>query len=185
MPRQGLNRQALVCAAAELIAQRGMRDFSMRELAQHMNVKTASLYNHVESMEALLSDVARWVIGKLVDEMRTAVAGKTGAQAVRSLAQAYMHFGKHNYEWYKLIISLPLLGDAALAECPKPMVDVIMDVLHSFGLTEEMCMHQQRILRSIMHGFLSQEAHGGFSHFPVDVKDSYDMAIAGFIAALK
>lgn len=184
MPRQGLNRQALVQAAAELIAQRGMRDFSMRELAQHMNVKTASLYNHVESMDALLADVARWVIGKLVDEMRAAVSGKTGAQAVRELAQAYMRFGRQHYEWYKLIISLPLLGDAALAECPKPIVDVIMDVLRGFDLSEEMCMHQQRILRSIMHGFLSQQAHGGFSHFPVDVKQSYDMAIAGFIAAL-
>jgi hypothetical protein len=29
-------------------------------------------------------------------------------------------------------------------------------------------MHWQRILRSMMHGFVAHEEAGGFSHFPID-----------------
>ncbi len=38
-------------------------------------------------------------------------------------------------------------------------------------------MHWQRILRSVMHGFVDHEEAGGFSHFPIDKNESYLMAI--------
>ena len=42
--------------AAALIEEKGLDDFSMGELAKRLNVKTASLYNHVESLDSLLEE---------------------------------------------------------------------------------------------------------------------------------
>lgn len=57
MPRQGLDKAKVVQAAAELIEEKGLVRFSMAGLAKKLDVKTASLYNHVESLDALLEDV--------------------------------------------------------------------------------------------------------------------------------
>jgi len=51
MPRQGLNRQEVVNAAAALIEETGYHNFSMRELADRLPIKTAPLYNYIESMD--------------------------------------------------------------------------------------------------------------------------------------
>lgn len=54
MFHKGLNKEILVAAAQELIEQDGFQQFSMRKLAEKLDVKTASLYTHIESMEMLL-----------------------------------------------------------------------------------------------------------------------------------
>lgn len=52
------------------------------------------------------------------------------------------------------------------------------------GLSSFQCVNWQRILRGLMHGFVSKEQSGYFSHYPVSVKESYDMAINCVIAGL-
>lgn len=57
MSRNGLSKEKVVKAAVALIEQSGMAEFSMRALADSLQIKTASLYNHVESMEYLLQQL--------------------------------------------------------------------------------------------------------------------------------
>lgn len=57
MPRNGLSKEKVTEAAVALIEQSGTADFSMKALTDSMNIKTASLYNHVESMDFLFADV--------------------------------------------------------------------------------------------------------------------------------
>ena len=65
MPRMGLNKQSVVDAAITLIEEKGYEHFSMRELADRLQVKTAALYNHVESMDALHLEVGHYAIARL------------------------------------------------------------------------------------------------------------------------
>ena len=51
-----------------------------------------------------------------------------------------------------------------------------MQVLQGYAITDERRMHWQRVLRGVMHGFVSQEASGYFSHYPVDLEESYSFA---------
>ena len=60
MAHKGLNPDAVVKAAAELIEKQGREVFSMRLLAEDLGIKTASLYNHVDNMETLLAEVCRY-----------------------------------------------------------------------------------------------------------------------------
>ena len=53
MARKGLNTDRIVEAAAELIAEKGFDQFSLRELSDRLGVKTASLYNHISSLSEL------------------------------------------------------------------------------------------------------------------------------------
>ena len=52
-----------------------------------------------------------------------------------------------------------------------------MRVLADYRLTEEQKMHWQRVLRGLMHGFVSEEQAGYFSHYPVSVEESYEIAV--------
>lgn len=184
MPRQGLSRGDVVRAAIEIIEEEGLHALSARELAKKLHIRAASLYNHIKNMDELHTNIGCYAIGELKRVQTEAIEGLYRDEAVSALAQAYYRFGKERPEIYKIILSLPMVKNDVLQAATGDIVEPIMAVLNGYDLTQEERMHMQRVLRSIMHGFLSQEEAGCFRHFPVDVLESYRMAVQGFILLL-
>ena len=54
VPKQGLSKESVVQAAIQLIEGNGIDQFSMAKLAQRLNLKTASLYNHIDCWNVLV-----------------------------------------------------------------------------------------------------------------------------------
>ena len=185
MARQGLTRADIIDAAIGMIESEGLHSFSLRELASRLHIKAASLYNHISSSDELYTEIGYYAISALKKAQIDAIAGKQRAEAVEALADAYHRFGKERSEIYKVILSLPMVKNDALQTAAGDIVEPIMAVLSGYRLAEEHKMHLQRVLRSIMHGFISQEEAGCFRHFPADVSDSYRMAVQGFILLLE
>ncbi len=184
MPRMGLNRQAVVNAAIQLLEERGYQNFSMRELADSLQIKTASLYNHVENMEALYLEIGHYAIFELSQKQLLAIKDKKRDDAVRALASSYYDFAKQHPELYKIIMSFPILKNNSLMNAAGNIVNLIITVLSDYKLSLEQKKHLQRVLRSIMHGFISQEDSGCFRHFPVNVSQSFRIAIDCFLYGL-
>ena len=84
MARKGLDKSVVMKAAAELIEEQGLSRFSMGELARRLHVKTASLYNHVDSLDRLLDEVGLEAAARLTAEENAAISGKTGDEALFS-----------------------------------------------------------------------------------------------------
>lgn len=103
MFHKGLNQKIIVDAAKELIEQEGFPAFSMRKLAETLNVKTASLYARIESMEALFTEIGLSALRKQWDCLLNAVAERHGDAAIIALAKGYRHFAVEHAELYRLI----------------------------------------------------------------------------------
>lgn len=177
MPRQGLNREAVVQAAADLIEEEGLASFSMGGLARRLAVRPSSLYNHVQSMDGLLEDVAALAIDRLTQAEREACEGKTGEAALFALAEAYRRYARAHPELYRAVMHAGRWGRPELEARAGDIVRPIMEVLAGFGLDETEQRHWQRVLRSVMHGFAAHEQAGAFSHFPEDRDESYRLAV--------
>jgi len=105
MPRQGLNKEAVTAAAIRLIEEKGISNFSLNELAKSLNIKPASLYSHIQNIDALLTDIGIIAIRRMVSSEKEAIKGKSGDEALFALASAYRKFAKEHYQLYLLIIS--------------------------------------------------------------------------------
>lgn len=176
MPRNGLTGERVVQAAALLVEQKGAADFSMRALAESLNVKTASLYNHVQSMDALLSDVCAYTLRLQYDGEMAAIGGKSGAEAIAALAGAYRDFARDHRQLYRLSVSRASCADPG-SPTARYITEPFMKVLEQRALSDEEKCHWQRVLRGIVHGFVSQEDAGFFSHLPAAVDESFRTAI--------
>ena len=177
MPRQGLNKHSVVEASVRFIEERGYAAFSMSELAKSLNVKTASLYNHVESLDVLFTEVGLAAVAQMVASEKQAIAGKEKKEALFAIAAAYRAFAKEHNELYRVIMSLQKSENEVLERAAGQITEPILQVLSGYGLNKVEQMHWQRILRSMMHGFVAHEEAGGFSHFPVNKNESYRLAI--------
>lgn len=184
MPRTGLTKQAIVDAAIQLIEEDGYSAFSMRELAKRLDVKAASLYNHVGSMDEVLAEVGAYAIGALNQMQFSAIEGVQKDAAIIALAMAYRKFAKERPALYEVIMRLHKTGKEVIEKTAHPITAPFMQVLSDYPLDSEQIMHWQRVLRSIIHGFLSQEEAGYFCHFPIDSNRSYALAIQCYVDGL-
>ena len=72
---------------------------------------------------------------------------------------------------------MPSGDNEILKEAAAMTAEPFMIILNDYHISDSRKMHWQRVLRGLMHGFVSEEQAGYFSHFPVSANDSYKIAI--------
>lgn len=177
MARKGLSKEKIIEAATQFIEEKGIKEFSVRELAARLGIKAASLYNYIENIDELSREVGLKAIAELTMQQQQAVSGKERSEALLALALAYRSFARERPQLYKVVMNLPEMEERRLLDTANEIITPLMKVLELYDVSDEDRMHYQRILRSIMHGFADLQAVGYFAHFPVDNDESYHLAI--------
>jgi AcrR family transcriptional regulator len=180
----GLDHATVVEAAAKLVDEEGIEQLSLGRLAERLGVRTPSLYNHVAGLPGLKQDLALLCLRELLDRLLRATIGKSRAEAIFALANAYRAYAREAPGRYALTQQAPDPGDQVLQATAQQLVDVGRAVLVPYRLSEEEAIHAIRGIRSIVHGFISLEMAGGFK-MPVDLDASFHWLINVFIAGLE
>jgi AcrR family transcriptional regulator len=181
--RAGLGRAAVVEAAARLVDEEGVEALSLGRLAERLGIRTPSLYNHVAGLPGLRHELAVYCARDLLDHLTHAVMGRSGADAIRALADTYRAYGRDYPGRYAFTLRAPPSDDEQMAALAQQVFEVIAAALRPFYLSDENMVHAIRSLRSIVQGFVSLEIAGGFA-MPVLLDDSFHWLINLFIAGL-
>jgi len=181
--RAGLDQASVVEAAVKLIDEEGIEQLSLGRLAERLGVRTPSLYNHVAGLPGLKHDLTLYCLHDLLDLILRSTVGKSRAEAIFALANAYRAYAREAPGRYALTVQAPDPGDQEVQALAQQLVDVVRTVLAPYRLSEEVAIHAIRGLRSIVHGFISLEVAGGFA-MPVDLDASFHWLINLFIAGL-
>ncbi len=181
--RAGLDRASVVEAAAKLVDEEGIEHLMLGRLAERLGISTPSLYNHVAGLPGLKHDLALYCLRDLLGCVTRATIGKSRAEAIVALADAYRAYGRKTPGRYALTQQAPPPDDQEVQAVARQVVDVVLAVLAPYNLSEEDAIHAIRGLRSIVHGFISLEIVGGFG-IPIDTDASFHWIITLFIAGL-
>ncbi len=181
MGRKGLNREHIVKTAIKIIEERGVMNFSLHLLADELGVKTASLYNHIANINDLFYDAGIYALKTLENCLRDAVSSKERDEALRSLAYAYLDFAHEKRELYDFIMYIRTQNHVGIDDFVTSANIPIVEVLSSYDIDKTDLVHRHRLLRSILHGFITQERSGFFKHSPESIQKSYEVAINCFL----
>ena len=177
MPRARLTPLSVTEAGAVLVDEVGFENLSMGLLAERLGVKTPALYKHVTSQADLAHRIAVVAMTELADAIRDAIQGRAGSDALAAGAQAMRTYVREHPGRYAA-------GNAARPTGPDdPLIPGVERVLASWAamlrgyhLDSSQEIHAMRMLRSVLHGFSSLEAAGGFQ-IDASVDDSFTWMI--------
>jgi len=181
--RIGLDHESVVEAAARLVDEEGIERLTLGHLAERLGIRTPSLYNHVAGLSGLKHDLMLYCMRDLLDRVRLATIGKSGAEAIIALAGAYRTYAKQTPGRYALTLQAPPPGDQEAQAAAQQVVEVVLAVLAAYKLRDEDAIHAIRGLRSIVQGFITLEMAGGFG-IPVDTEASFYWLIQLFVDGL-
>ena len=182
--RAGLDRAAVVAAAIKLVDEEGVEQLSLGRLAERLGIRTPSLYNHVAGLPGLRHELALFCARELLDWLTQATIGRSRAEAILALADAYRAYAREYPNRYRFTLQAPSADNPQLAAIADEILAVIYAVLRPYDLGEQNMIHAIRSLRSIVQGFVSLEVAGGFA-MPVNLDDSFHWLIQLFIAGIE
>lgn len=182
-PRQGLDRGALLSAAAQLADSDGFQALTLAALAQRLDVRSPSLYNHISGLPGLRQELALMSVQQLSRTLTAAVADRTGDVAIQAVAAAYIGFVRQHPGLYEASFHAPDREEPHLAAASKATLDLLVHTFQPYPLTEAEVLHAVRGLRSLCHGFASIGAQGGFG-MNFDPDESLRLAVAAFLNGL-
>lgn len=186
-PRSGLDREAVLRAAAVLSDASGADRLSLTALAMALGVRTPSLYNHVEGLPGLRRALALRGSRDLAWALAISVLGRAREDAVRAMADAYRTFVRAHPGIYDLMMRARPADRAAdrdLDQAELEPVQVALAVLAGYDLHGDAALHAVRGLRAVVHGFATLEAAGGFG-LPLDVDESFRRLLDMYLAGLR
>jgi AcrR family transcriptional regulator len=184
MPRQGLDTARVVDEAGRIADADGLGEVTLARVAAALGVRAPSLYNHVDGRAGLLRLLELRSINELGDALRDAAVGRSGADALRAIAQAYRTYAHDHPGRYIATVWAPGPGSDELAAVAARAIDVLVAVIAGWGFTGDEALHRVRVIRAALHGFVAIEAEGGFG-LPLDLDQSFELLLATLIAGLE
>ena len=185
MARKGLTKELIINTAMTLVEEEGYNNLSMRNLAKRLDVKAASLYNHIKSTDDLNAEICVKIVDDFFQAQKVAMEGKSPQDAILALANAYRKLAREKQKFYDIVVMLPSAENAVLYEKRKNLFYIVMEAISKFNLTEEQKLFWQRNLRVTIHGFVSLENAGYFTIPGVHNDDTYHSAIMNIIHGLE
>jgi AcrR family transcriptional regulator len=179
VPRAGLTPSSVIDAAAKIADSEGLETVTLARLAQDLNVRSPSLYKHVDSLDALRRGLAVRGLADIHARLQRAVAGKAKDDALFALAHAYWDFARQHPGLYTASLRAARPGENDIAAGGEAVLGTVMAVLAGYGVKGDDALHAIRGFRAIIHGFVSLDATGGF-RLKLDLTTSFDRLLTAF-----
>ncbi len=178
--RAGLDSKKIVQAAAELADEDGLHALSMATLASQLGVRAPTLYHYFDGLGGLKRALAIAGLEEVSTRLGHAVMGKAGDDAVLALAHALRGFAQEHPGLYHAVQRAPDENDPAWQAAGQEAVEIMIRALSAYGLAQDDALHAVRMLRSIVHGFVSLELLGGFG-LPLEVDETFRRLLAALL----
>jgi AcrR family transcriptional regulator len=183
-PRQGLDRGALLSAATQLADSDGFHSLTLAALAQRLDVRSPSLYNHINGLPGLRQELALMSAQQLSRVLTEASAGRSGDEAIQEVAAAYIGFVRKHPGLYEAFFHAPDRQEPQLVVASTAALDLLLRLLQPYPLNEAEALHAVRGLRSLCHGFASMGEKGGFG-MNFDPDESLQLTVTAFLDGLR
>jgi AcrR family transcriptional regulator len=99
------DRQTILSAALKQLAQVGIRDLSLRNLAASLDLAPNAIYRYFSDRSALEAALAGEAARQMELALRRAADGHEPVAAIREMSSAYLKFAKDNRHLYDVMMS--------------------------------------------------------------------------------
>lgn len=120
-------REACIVAARQVIAERGIENLSLREVARKLGVSHQAPYKHYPSRDHLLAEVMRRCFQGFAQHLDRRAHCADPAQDLESLGQQYLSYAREHPLEYRLMFSTTWPESAE-------ELDLVSDATHAFDV---------------------------------------------------
>ncbi|MDP4268295.1 MAG: TetR-like C-terminal domain-containing protein, partial [Bacteroidota bacterium] len=130
---------------------------SLKVVAEKINIRTPSLYNHITSLDDLLREVAHKGMRTMNDQMAYTAIGNSGDKAIKAISIDYFNYAIAHPGIYETIQWAHWHGNSETAAIFDNYKALIVKLILSCNLKKHNTDEILSLLMSMLHGYSSME----------------------------
>ena len=156
----------MIDASFDLLAEHGLAQFSVAQVARAVGVSTASPYRHFADRDHLLATVGAQAAGELADRLRAdaQAAGPDPDERFAVTAGTYVRYVAQRGAGLNVIFAAPLTGlpETGLADAGRRLMDLLLELAEATTARGPATLLLERHLVTA-HGYVSLLRDGFFT----------------------
>ncbi|MCC0734472.1 TetR/AcrR family transcriptional regulator [Clostridioides sp. ZZV14-6009] len=148
-----VSRDIVIQVASDIADKDGLNKLSLKVVAEKLSIRTPSLYNHIESLDDLLREIAHSGMRKMNKQMEKVAIGDSGDTAIKSVSIAYFNFIIAHPGVYETIQWAIWHGNSETSEIFEDYKSLLEKLLLSCNLRTKNIDEVLNLLMSVIHGY--------------------------------
>ena len=184
MTKGNISKQLIIETSAKLANKIGLENLSMKMIAEELNIKSPSLYNHFSSLKDIKKSLMLYGWKQLEDKMIDSAVGVSGYEALKNMCYASYDYAINNKGVFEAMLWYNKYDDEDTIKVTKRLYELIFKVTKNLNISEKNTRHIIRTIRSFLEGFVLLINNNGFGN-PISVEESFDVSLKIIINGIK
>ena len=184
MTRNNINDELIIEVSAKLSNEVGLDNLSLKMIAEKLNIKSPSLYNHIKRLEEIKKKIMIYGWKQMEQEMITSAVGVSGYDALRNMCNAFYEYATNNKGIFSSMLWYNKYENNESNEATTRLFNIVFKIMKPLNISDENINHIIRTLRSFLEGFSLLVNNNSFGH-EVSIKESFDLSLEIIINGIK
>ena len=171
-----VTKAAVIEAASDIADRDGLGGVSLKAVAERLNIRTPSLYNHIGSLDDLLREVAHEGMTAMNDRMTRAAVGTFGGRAIKAVSTEYLNYMIEHPGVYETIQWASWHGNEETERIYGEYIALMRKLIASLACDERSTDEICGLLTGLLHGFTTLQLRYAFEE-PERVRREMENAV--------
>ena len=171
-----VTKTLVIDTASQIADEKGLHNVSLKIIAEELNIKTPSLYNHIDNLDNLLLEVAHKGMRTMNERLERVAIGKAGDAAIKAVGIEYLNFMIEHPGIYETIQWATWNGSAETTDIFEHYTLLLKTLILSCQLQEDCVDEILSILTGILHGYTTLQLRFAFDN-PEQVRSNLSNAL--------
>lgn len=182
MSKNSINDEKIIEAAVLIVNKVGLDNLSLKMIADELNIKSPSLYNHITSLDEIKQRLMIYGWKQIEEQMIDSVIGVTGYEALENMCNVFHDYATNNKGVFTAMLWYNKYENKE--NVTAKLFTIVFKIMRPLNITDENINHIIRTLRSFLEGFALLVNNNAFGN-PISIKESFDLSLKIIMNGIK
>ena len=159
-----VTKATIIQTAADIADKEGLQNVSLKVIAEALEIRTPSLYNHIKNLDELLREVAHNGMRSMNSRMVKAAIGHVGDKALKNIATEYLNYMIEHPGVYEIIQWANWNGTEETAAIYNEYISLLNAFIIPYNLEIESSRDVLNMITGFIHGYTTLQLRYAFSN---------------------
>lgn len=184
MSKRNINDELIVETAACIANKVGLDNLSLKSIAEELNIKSPSLYNHIKNLDEVKQRIMIYGWKQVSEKLVDSAVGVSEYEALKNMFYAFYDYATTNKGIFTAMFFYKKYESAENEKATERLFYIMFKVLKPLDISDDNINHIIRTTRSFLEGFCSLVNNNAFGN-PVSIKESFDLSVEIIINGIK
>ncbi len=184
MSKNSISDELIIETSSCIANKVGLDNLSLKIIAEELNIKPPSLYNHIRSLDEIKQKLMIYGWKQMEEKMLDSAVGVSGYEALKNMCYAFYDYATNNKGVFTAMLWYNKYENIQKENATKRLFNMLFKVMKSLDISDDNINHIIRTLRGFLEGFSLLVNNNAFGN-PISIKESFDLSLEIIMNGIK